>query len=413
MKTDVKDKLAEKRTELDQVKNYADDLVAKIRSGTATEAERAELAPLTEKAEGLAGEIGGLENDLALAAKISRIGTEALGAATGPLDGGPVYRDAVDAFIRSESFLAIAEHPETRPDKWSTDWISFKAAPVDPASANPALLTPTVLPGIVAPFTFPLHVGELFSQGQMDKGSIAFLTMPSANGEADMTAIAAAKAGPATATLDIDTVTARKVTGTMILPEESLEDIPAVESQIRNLLLVGPGGLAEKLEDQYINGTGNTNDMAGVLSLNPDDATLGGERVSKSIFNAAMEIENETGFTADAFVMNPADYFGYYTEEDGNERPLWGPWGAQYGGDQSGGPQGLRPVTSRKIAAGTVLVGAFKSSTRFVRKAVSIRASAEGLGLADFNLVLFVAEARELLQHPYGKKPYRVVTVAS
>jgi hypothetical protein len=227
-----------------------------------------------------------------------------------------------------------------------------------------------------------------------------------------MTAIASAKAGPATATIDIDTVNARKVTGTMILPEEALEDLPAVETQIRNLLLVGPNGLAEKLEDQYLNGTGNTNDIQGVLSLNPDDATLAGERVSKSIFNAAMQIENETGFTADAFVMNPADYFGYYTEEDLNERPLWGSWGSGYNA-QNGGPVGLQAVTSRKIAAGTVLVGAFKASTRFVRKSVSIRASAEGLGLADFNLVLFVAEARELLQHPYGKKPFRTVTVAS
>ncbi len=412
-KTLVVDKLGERKQELEHVTKYADTLVERIRSGHATEAERAELEPLTEKAEGLQKEIGELESDLALAAKISRIGTETLGAQTGPVDGGPKYRDAVDAFMRSETFLHFAKDPSQRKGRWATDEVEFRAAPVDPSVANPADLVPTVLPGVVAPFTFPLNVGSLFSQGNMDRGSIAFLTIPTADGQADMTAIATQKAGPATMTWDIDTIAARKVTASMIIPEESLEDLPAVETQIRNLLLVGPLGLAEKLEDQYINGSGMVNDMVGILSLNPDDVTLPGERLSKSIFKAATEIENETGMSADAFVMNPTDYFAYYTEEDEDLRPLWGPWGARYGGDQSGAPSTMKPVTSRKLAAGTVIVGAFKSTTRYIRKAVSIRASAEGLGLADFNLVLFVAEARELLQHPYGKKPYRVVSTAS
>ncbi len=411
-KTLVVDKLGEKKQALEQVTKYADTLVERIRSGHASEAERAELEPLTEKAEAYQKEIGELESDLALAAKISRIGTDVLGAQTGPIDGGPKYRDAVDAFMRSESFLHFAKDPSERRGKWATDEVEFHAA-VDPSSANPADILPTVLPGVVGPFTFPLNVGSLFSQGHMDRSALNFLKVTSADGQADMTAIATQKAGPGTITFDLDAINARKVTGSIILPEESLEDLPAVETQIRTLLLVGPGGLAEKLEDQYINGSGMVNDMAGILSLSPDDETLPGERLSKSIFKAATEIENETGFSADAFVMNPVDFFDYYTEEDADERPLWGPWGAQYGGGQSGGPAGLKPVTSRKLAAGTVIVGAFKSTTRYVRKAVSIRASAEGLGLADFNLVLFVAEARELLQHPYGKKPYRVVSTAS
>jgi hypothetical protein len=52
-------------------------------------------------------------------------------------------------------------------------------------------------------------------------------------------------------------------------------------------------------------------------------------------------------------------------------------------------------------------------SVRATRRAVSLRATSEGLGLADFGLVLFVATVREALLHPYGKNPFRTVTLAS
>ena len=53
-----------------------------------------------------------------------------------------------------------------------------------------------------------------------------------------------------------------------------------------SILLVGPNGLAELREDDYINGNGTT-ELEGILSLSPDDATLSGEYLSKSVLWAA------------------------------------------------------------------------------------------------------------------------------
>jgi hypothetical protein len=45
------------------------------------------------------------------------------------------------------------------------------------------------------------------------------------------------------------------------------------------------------------------------------------------------------------------------------------------------------------------------------RQPVSIRATNQGIGLADKNLTMFVAEARGRLVHPYGKAQFRTVSM--
>ncbi len=74
---------------------------------------------------------------------------------------------------------------------------------------------------------------------------------------------------------------------------------------------------------------------------------------------------------------------------------------------------GPRLVVSRQVDSGTAIVGAFKAATRYVRQGVTISADVAGLGLRDKNLVLFVAEMRELVLHRYGKSPFRTVSISS
>ena len=212
-------------------------------------------------------------------------------------------------------------------------------------------------------------------------------------------------------TVDIDNQFAKTIAARALIPEQNLDDIDTLESEIRNILLVGPNGLAEKREDDYINGNGTT-ELEGILSLSPDDATLTGDYLSKSVLWAAASLANETGFVADTVLANPVDAFYLRTEVGTvDNRPLNTPYGSGWNQNYD---TALPPIVeTRKLDVGQVIVGQFSASTRYTRKAVTITADAAGLGLRDKNLVLFVAEVREALVHRYGKDPYRTVDIAT
>jgi hypothetical protein len=398
-------KLSEKKTELAGIVEAARILSEKAKDSDLSDAEKKERTALLTKAEAIQVEVKALEEDEALESKIQRIGAEILGPPAKTEAGQPRYRDVVDMLLKSDSFREMRE--KSRDDSK----VEFKADPWDPAAENAGDAMTHMRPGIVPiDGVFPLKVADLFSQAPMEGSSISYIQMTDADGAASDTAITVQFGGSADSEVDVTQNKAFKVTTRYIVPDESLSDLPALEAQLRNMLLVGPNGLGEKVEDNALNGDGATA-IKGILDYTPDEETLSGAatRLSTRIFAAATEVAN-AGFDADAVVINPTDAFALHIEEDDNKRPLWGSWGSPYAG-QNGLPSQLRFAISRKVAAGTVLVGAFRSATLYTRQAASLRASREGLGLADKDLVLFVASARHALVNPYGKKPFRTVTI--
>lgn len=322
--------------------------------------------------------------------------------------------DPIEAFLKSDSFQNFAEgvrggkHPSMEPQDFA-----LKAAK-NVETEYVGDLTTQMVPGIANfNYQFPYRVGERFGQGTMSGSNVSFLKIPTgATGAAAYQAnLGDTKGGDFSLTVDIDNQFAKTIAARALIPEQNLDDIDALESEIRNILLVGPNGLAELREDDYINGNGTT-ELEGILSLSPDDATLSGDYLSKSVLWAAAVLEDETGFTADTVLANPLDAFALRTEVGSvDQRPLNSPFGSGWGTGRDGE---LPPIVkTRKLAQGTAIVGQFSASTRYTRKSVTITADAAGLGLRDKNLVLFVAEVREALVHRYGADPYRTVTIAS
>lgn len=322
--------------------------------------------------------------------------------------------DPIKAFLASDGFaefrekLAKGGHPEMEPQEFA-----LKAAK-DVESEYVGDLVTERIPGIAnLNYQFPYRVGELFGQGTMGGSNVSFLKIPTgADGAAAyQTTLGATKGGDFAMTVDVDNQFAKTIAARALIPEQNLDDIDALESEIRNILLVGPNGLAELREDDYINGNGTT-ELEGILSLNPDDATLSGDYLSKSVLYAAAVLEDETGFAADTVLANPLDAFYLRTEVGTvDNRPLNSPYGAGWGSGRDG--ELPRIVKTRKLAQGTAIVGQFSASTRYTRKSVTITADAAGLGLRDKNLVLFVAEVREALVHRYGADPYRTVDITT
>jgi hypothetical protein len=320
-------------------------------------------------------------------AKIRTIGLTAEGA--GSADSG------VGLFLASETFAAYRDS-NVRAAGFKTEpvTIEFKA-PINPIVANPDDDVQHLRPGIVTPFVYPPRIGALFTQGTMDGSSVSWLDVPSADGNADYTAYGAQKAGPADANVDVHAVKASKVTSTYTVPDEALDDLTGLRAALEQILLQGPAGIGVKVEAQYLagNGTGTPLQLAGIDSLSPTDVSGNGSNFVSDMFFAALDIEGETGSPATAAVVNPIDYFQIITLEGDDGRPLFAPFGGAYKDPSLGFPI----VRSKAVANGTIYVGAWNLSILYTRMATTVRATNEGIGLADKNLTMFVAETRQAL----------------
>ena len=122
------------------------------------------------------------------------------------------------------------------------------------------------------------------------------------------------------------------------------------------------------------------------------------------ILKNAMGIREETGYAADALVINPTDYAKYRVAKDSNLQYygggyFYGPYG-NMGVTEQPGLWGLRTVVTPAVEAGTAIVGAFKAGGSVVTKAgEGLRVEVATENQDDFvkNCVTVLIEERLLL----------------
>lgn len=163
----------------------------------------------------------------------------------------------------------------------------------------------------------------------------------------------------------------KKIAGVIQFSDEMIEDFGFLVSEINNrgLYLLG---LAE--EAQLLNGSGSGSNVLGLLNRSgiQTEASAGVADNPDAIFRATTKISTATGLAADGVVINPLDYQNLRLRKDGNDQYYGGGFfQGQYGQDgiQENPPiWGLRTVVTPMVAAGTVLVGAFKQAATVYRK---------------------------------------------
>lgn len=175
-----------------------------------------------------------------------------------------------------------------------------------------------------------------------------------------------------------------KIAGWYNESDEILEDYAWLASSINNralyeLLLAEEAALLNGAGGSTIQGLLN---RSGVQAASATDATLADE-----LFKAMTAVQTASGLTADAIVMNPADYQTLRLSKDANDQYFGGGFfQGQYG---NGGiveqppVWGLRTVTTPAIAAGTALVGAFRQAATVYRKG-GVRVEATNTHGTDF-----------------------------
>lgn len=250
----------------------------------------------------------------------------------------------------------------------------------------------------------PLYVGDLFAQGTTDSAAVAWLEDSIVEGGAGPTAQGAKKNNIHFVNPKTNIEALKKITGILAFSDEMLEDHAWLASHVNQR---GIYRIAVAEENQILNGSGNNGQLQGVLQKNGIlslelDKTATTAEFGEGILKGAMNVLQESGFPADAIVINPEDYAAQRLAKDSNGQYFGG--GAFTGAYGSGQVQvvpslwGLNTVISPRIAKGTALVGAFKAGGMLVRKGgVRIEATNSHADLFVSDVTVVRMEIRELL----------------
>lgn len=158
------------------------------------------------------------------------------------------------------------------------------------------------------------------------------------------------------------TVALQKIAGWFYETDELLSDAPFLRSAIDNRGMFELAKAADAYLATTLLATSGIQSATYATTLSADD-----------IFNAMMGIKTQTGYDADAILINPTDYAALRLAKDGSSQYYGGGYFfAPYGNgnlETQPGIWGLKTVVTTAVAAGTVLVGAFKAAASVVNKA--------------------------------------------
>lgn len=303
--------------------------------------------------------------------------TAAVERPKGPLSIG-------DAFVQSDSYQAFRKKMQegVLPQKWTTGSIEWGQKLTD--GGSPALtveatdgaggtlpLQPQVLP-LMPPVETPLTVAALFGQGTATQNTLVYLEETSTTGGA-LVSDYGSDAMPASsdtyqltsegglkpaAYIDFTkrSVTLEKIAAFLPISDEMLEDEPQIASYINGRLQV----FVRQAEEAYLL---TTLLAAGIGATNAGG--VGGTNAFDAIAAGIYKVGVDGGLDADAVVINPADYWTMAASKAGTTGnyfmggPLQGPGGQVWG---------LRVIVTNAIAAGSPVVGAFRSGATVWRK---------------------------------------------
>lgn len=306
--------------------------------------------------------------------------------------------DQEAAPAKAESFAAqIAKQVVDRKinprEKFSiTPKVKDAAPMVTPSSYVPAVTTYD--PNLVLQNRRELQIRDLFA-GEVINGAALefFVESSSVEGSAGYTTEGSQKpmvsfGDPTAVTKSLDTIAAF-----IKESEQLLDDAPRLASAIENRLIY----LQQlAVENHLVSELSGTSGIGTASLLTPD-----------GIFNAIMTVKNNSGFAADAIVINPTDYANIRLRKDSNGQYYGGGFIYQpYGnGNVMEMPPiwGLRTVVTPAVSVGTCFVGAFRLGASVVHKASGLSVALTNTDQDDFirNRITIRAEERIALAVRY------------
>ncbi len=249
---------------------------------------------------------------------------------------------------------------------------------------------------VTAPRT-PLVIRDLFGAETISGSTLVYLVEGAIEGAPAVTAEGAEKPRVHFAAPTPKTVSLAKIACHIKESDEYIDDYPFLASAINGRLLYELGLVEQnKLVTDLL---GTSGIQTGTIAAGATAADI-----ADAILKAAMDVQEGSGFAADAIVLNPADWYTLRVARDGEERYYGGGF---FGAQNVPNLWGITVCVSTAVAQGTIIVGAFKTCGSVVSKnGVSVEAA--NTNEDDFvkNLMTIRAEERLALavRRPAGFK---------
>lgn len=244
-----------------------------------------------------------------------------------------------------------------------------------------------------------LVVRDLFGAETISGGALTYLVEGAMEGTAGVTAEGAAKSQIHFADPTPVTVSLKKITALIKESDEYISDYPFLASAINGRLLYALG-LKEQSE--------LVSDLLGTSGIQTDSTSWTGATSASDladlIFGAQMDVQEQSGFAADAVVMNPATWQTIRLGKDGHDQYYGGGYFADGQGKQL---WGVPVIVTTAVTGSQIIVGAFKTCGSVVSKGgVSVEATNSDTDDFEKNLMTIRAEERLALavRRPAGFK---------
>jgi HK97 family phage major capsid protein len=251
---------------------------------------------------------------------------------------------------------------------------------------------------VTAPRT-ALVIRDLFGSETISGSTLTYLVEGAMEGTPAVTAEGAKKAQVHFADPTAVTVSLKKITEFIKEADEYINDYPFLASAINGRLLYA---LGLKEQNELVS------DLLGTSGIQTDSTSWTGttkaDELADIIFSALMNVQEQSGYAADAIVLNPATWQLIRLGKDGN--------GQYYGGGYFSDGQGKQlwgvpVVVTTAVTASQIIAGAFKTCGSVVSKGgVSVEATNSNEDDFLHNLMTIRAEERLALavRRPAGFK---------
>lgn len=299
--------------------------------------------------------------------------------------------------VASDMYRWLRETRKTRAGVWTSPAselfgvnISGAAITGDPASGGD-LVIPDFRPGIVSTPLRPTRIADLLAPGTTDSNTVTYM-------EEVAYAIAAAAVAEgglkpeSTLVFDAKSEPVRKIAHWIPVSEEMLDDVGQLQSYLDVRLRAG---VDVTVDDQLLNGDGTAPNLSGILDrvgLGAPIARVDPQTNADVIAAQISALETATSVPATGIVLHPAQWASILLTKDTTGQYIGaGPFASP------GTPTlwGLPVAVTSVIAAGTALVGAFRTAAQmFDHGQLRVEASNSHADFFIRNLVAIRAERR-------------------
>jgi HK97 family phage major capsid protein len=276
-----------------------------------------------------------------------------------------------------------------RGDKFSVGAPAFVKAATDTQTspAGAVDFATTFDKNVVTAPRVDLVVRDLFGAETISGSTLVYLVEGAIQGAPAVTAEGAKKPQVHFADPTPKTVSLAKVACHIKESDEYINDYPFLASAINGRLLYELGLVEQnKLVTDLLGTSGIQSDTTSWVAA----TTAAG--IADIILQEAMDVQQQSGFPADAIVMNPADWYTMRVAKDGEDRYYGGGF---FGAQNIPNLWGIPVCVTTAVSAGTIIVGAFKACGSVVQNG-GVRVEAVNTDQDDFvkNLMTIRAEER-------------------